>query len=720
MKRTILVTIAALLVLTAVPLAAARADSGCLGEPETVEPTPTVSPEQTDAEPTPSPSPELLVGPNSLVSTTTFGSDSYLVGLFSEVTQGFNVDDWDVEDAQFTLSFSTTQIVSEVLSSITISINGVRFYTENVPVTDGLRRTLTVKIPVEHIVQGYNIIRIEGYIRTYNGLPCVDDVTSANWMNVFGESSIEVSYTPAAVCETIDQFYTCFTSIDALENSQSAVAIATGFDDDELDAAFTTLAGVSSKATKDYQNIDLFAADSMTYLKDKKYVIYIAKPANLPAEIKTAVEEGGGVGASGATLMLLPGKPNVLVVTVNDGAGLDKAAAELGNSSVMYQLKNTVKRISEDEDVLMRKEGVAQYTSLTTTGTYLDGPFRQKADYFINFANNRQLSYGSELELYFRYSENLDFQRSLVTVYVNDVPIGSQKLSEAKAEGDVLVLNIPTDINVTGSFTLTVAFDLEIQDLWCTLRQEETPWAYISSESALKLNSVEVPYFLFDNYPYPFISSGEFNNTVVVLPESNNDIDLTLMGNFMLTIGQYLQYNTGDLSVVRASQPGDLEDKNIIAVGTPANNAVVKALNDELFFQFNDDGVGIRSNEKLLLEETYAKSVASAQIIESPYSGVRNAVLVIASTNEADLKNALDYFGDSTKLWALYGDGFVADSDEIFQYRFKEDNAQQEEAAQTLAERTDVLNLLYVGSAVLVILAAAPVFIVLRYRRKNK
>ncbi len=726
MKRMILISLAVLVALTVMPAFTARAENESLKEYPMRNPA--VALEEATPEPTPTPTPtptstqstQLQVSEDGFVSTTLFGSDYYLVGLFSEVTKGFSIDEWDIQDARFTMSFSTTQLVSEYLSSITVSINGVRFYSEDVPVTDGLRRTLTLKIPVEHLIEGYNVIRIEGYIRTYNGLPCVDDVTSANWMNIFSESSIEVSYTPAAICETIDQFYDCFTSIDALENNQSAIAVATSFDNDELDAAFTTLAGVSSKATRDYQNIDLLAADSMMYLKDKKYVIYIAKPDNLPADMKSAVDVAGDIDASGAMLLLIPGKTNVLVVTARDGAGLDKAAAELGNGSVMYQLKKTLKVLSGNEDVLVRKEGILQYTSITTTGTYLDGPFRQKADYLIDFENNRQLAYGSELELHFRYSENLDFQRSLVTVYVNGLPIGSQKLSQANARDDVLVLNIPTDIEVTGSFTLTVAFDLEIADLWCTLRQEETPWAYISSESTLKLNSIEVPYYLFDNYPYPFVSSGEFNDVVVIVPDSNNDIDLNLMGDFMLTIGQFLKYNTGDLSVVRASKPGDLEDKNVITVGTPANNPLIKALNDRMFFQFNDDGSGIRSNEKLLIDQTYATSLATAQLIESPYSSVRNAILVIASTNESDLGNALNYFGDTAMLWKLYGDGFVADSDELFQYRFKEDNAQQEDSAKVLAERTDVLNLIYVGAAVLVILAAASVFIVLRYGRKQK
>lgn len=717
MKRMILITLALLFLLTSAPIVSALAESSSSGSasptPEaTLTPTPTPTPEQ---------STELRTSADGFVSTTTFGTDSYVIGLFSKITKGFNIGDWNLLDAELTLSFSTTQLVSELLSSITISINGVRFYSEEVPVTDGLRRELTVRIPVEHLVKGYNSIAIEGYIRTYSGLPCVDDVTSANWMNIFKESFVAVSYTPASTCTTIDEFYTNFTSIDALENNQSAVAVATNFDNDEINAAFMTLAGVSKSATKDYQNVDLLAADNLMYLRNKKYVIYIAKPENLPDTLKDAAAEAQKVSGSGACLMLLPGATtNVLVVTGNDGAGLTKAAAELSNATTMYQLKSTVKIIDADEDVYVRKEGVTQYTSLTTTGTYLDGPFRQETNYFINFENNRQLTYGSELELHYRYSENLDFDRSLVSVYVNDVPIGSQKLSQASAKDDVLVLDIPTDIDVTGSFTLTVAFDLEIKDLWCTLRQEETPWAYVSSESTLKLNSAEVPYYLFENYPYPFISGGEFNDVVLVIPDKNTDIDLTLMGNFMLTLGQYLKYNTGNISVVRASDKGNLNEKNVIVIGTYENNPVIKELNDDLFFQFNDNGVGLKSNEKLLLDADYAKTLATGQMIESPYSDVRNAVMVVASTNEGDLENALTYFGDTTSLWKLYGDGFVADSDEIFMYRFKEDNAKQAEESVSILERADVLNLVYVGVAVLILLAAALVFIVVRYGRKVK
>ena len=694
---------------------AENTDTGTAAGTESTEPPAATEPGQTATNTVP----ELYVDEGAFISTTSFAADHYMVGLFSNVTQGFNVGDWDLRDAQFTLSFSTTQLVSEVLSDITISINGVRFYSERVPVTDGTRRELTVKIPIEHITTGYNVIAIEGYIRTYNGLPCVDDVTTANWMNIFKESFIEISYHPVHPCTDIDDFYTGFTSIDALENSQSAVVVPTGYDDDEIDAAMTALAGISKQATKDYQNIDLLAADGLSGVRGKRYLIYVAKPGHLPAELAEAVSASGDMEGLSGCLLLIPGSVNTLVVTGNDGIALDKGAAVLSNAITMHQLKRTMKTIVENEDVYVRKEGIKQYTPLTKTGTYLDGPFRQKWDYLIDFENNRKLAYGSELDLYFRYSENLDFDRSLVSVYVNDVPIGSQKLSQAKAEGDNIVLSIPTDIEVTGSFVLTVAFDLEIKDLWCTLRQSETPWAYISDESMLKLNSVEVPYYLFENYPYPFISGGELNDLTLVIPDSNSDLDLSLMGDLMLTLGQFLKYNTGEMSVVRASAPGDLDGKNVITVGTYNNNPFIAGLNNELYFQFYSNGAGIMSNEKLLIEPAYSTTLATAQIIQSPYSSVKNAILVLASGKKNDLKNALLYFGDTKELWKLYGDGFVADEDDLFLYRFKEENAKKEDVPEEFFERTDVMNLIYIAGAILLIMLVAVIFMLVRYRRNR-
>ncbi len=662
---------------------------------------------------------EIFDATGHYVTTQSFSRDHFMIGLFSESTESFNTGEWDILDAEFTLSFSTTQIVSELLSDITISINGVRFYTERIPVTDGLRRERTVKIPIEHIVEGYNIIRIEGYLRTYDGLPCVDDVTAANWMNIFKESYTKLIYDSIAPCSNISEFYKQFTSIDALENNESVIVIGTNYDTDELDAALTTLAGISRNATLFYENIAIEVADNLSYLKDKKYVIFIAKPDNLPDSLQSHINSNNVTyGQADSEMMFVKGDTNILIVTGATAGALDNAAAILSDKTTMYQLRGTSKIVDENEDIYMRKEGVKQYTQITETGTYLKGTFRQTANYFIDFPQSRKLAYGSEVSLNFRYAENLDFDRSLISIYINNVPLGSQKLSQARAENDTLTVTVPTDIDVAGSFTLTIAFDLEIKDLWCTLRQTETPWAYITKESMLKINSVDVPYFLFENYPYPFITAGEFD-ALLIIPDDNLDIDITLIGDIMKTIGQFLKYNTGDFSVARASDPGKLNGKNIITIGTFNNNNFISQLNDELFFKFYSDGSGIRSNEKLLIEQSYGSILGSAQFLLSPYSNTKNALLAITSSKNSDLSNATNYFSNKSDLWKLYGDGFVADADEVFLYRFKEDNAKKEPLSDKIAQRANLLNFVFIAGSIVLILLIAIIFLLIKYKRRR-
>jgi hypothetical protein len=106
-----------------------------------------------------------------------------------------------------------------------------------------------------------------------------------------------------------------------------------------------------------------------------------------------------------------------------------------------------------------------------------------------------------------------------MTVSIGGIPIGSKKLTKEYADGDTATFTLPPDLDVSGNFAVTVSFDLEIKDLQCTPRQDETPWAYISPESMMRVNTKDRTDLLFENYPFPFLKDGSFNQIAVVLPE---------------------------------------------------------------------------------------------------------------------------------------------------------------------------------------------------------
>src|SRR5690606_17755909 len=116
--------------------------------------------------------------------------------------------------------------------------------------------------------------------------------------------------------------------------------------------------------------------------------------------------------------------------------------------------------------------------------------------------------------------------------------IGSKKLSEVAANSDVLELSIPKNLDVNGNFTVTVAFDLEISSLICTVEQDQMPWAYIDSSSILQLNTVDRHDLLFNYYPSNFMRNGSFNSIAVVLPSQLTNYDYASVANIFHLLGR--------------------------------------------------------------------------------------------------------------------------------------------------------------------------------------
>lgn len=538
-----------------------------------------------------------------------------------------------------------------------------------------------------------------------------------------GAAAAESVSAPAVPARTGTQFYTQFTSIDALENRQSAVVIRPNAGNAELTAAALILSGVSGQAQMFYDNIALETADGESGLYTGKYRLYVCTYAELPPGLKNALSaEKQQAAQNNALLALIKGKggSNILLLTGSDDAALINAARLIGNAAFVTQLHKTWKSVTAAEDVLMEKQGTQQYIPLAGSGTYVKGAFRQSASFYIRFPENRLLAYSSQISLSMRYSENLDFDRSLVTVYINDEPIGSKKLEKDKAQGDTVVLDIPSDLNVSGNFSVRVAFDLEIKDLWCTLRQDETPWAWVSDESMLKLSTVSADALIFQYYPSPFIKDGSFSDVAVVLPNEPGPADLEAMRQILLTFGRYLTDNTGTLRVERASETADFKGANVISIGRYKNNSIAQQFNDKLYFRFSPEGTTLLSNEKMRIDPSYGASLGTVQLLHAPYGEEKRALMVVSGISDDAMLQGAAYIGSMDNLSKIYGDGFVTDGEGVYPFRFKADNAQQQTGLSQLLTRSDLRTV--AGAAGLVVLLAltALLFLWRKYRSVHR
>jgi len=110
---------------------------------------------------------------------------------------------------------------------------------------------------------------------------------------------------------------------------------------------------------------------------------------------------------------------------------------------------------------------------------------------------------------------------------------------------------------------------------------------------------------------------------------------------------------------------------NLIVLGTPSNNAMIKSLNKDLYFKYSDDYRGFVSNEKLSIEEDYGKTIGTAQLIRSPENSKKGILVLTGATPEASYL-ASTQLNFKKNIDQFTGDAIVVDqNNNHYSYRFK-------------------------------------------------
>lgn len=660
---------------------------------------------------------QIMQNDKNFMSEQKFQTEHFMTGLFSQEIESFFLEEWEIEQISLQLQYSTTQLVQKEVSDFTISLNGVRFYSTHLDSTNGKKEILTIPIPKEFLKQGRNELTLEGYLRVTESFPCADDVSSANWMNIFSDSIVSILYKPQIKLETISDFYKAFSSVTASDYEMSAVVVNSNNTNGEMAAAIEIFSGTKGNSENSQNSVELMDFSNEQW-KTKQYIIVVSRYENLPLEYQAYFsKEEKLLLENNAGIKLVPTKEHdFLFVTGNNETAFQTAAKAFQNSDWMAQLQGDFHSIFPKEDIFIREtEQNKNDFILTEQGTTVQGLFTQKADFYIPFSPNKKIGSASELYLSIRYAENLNFARSLVTVFLNDKPIGSHKLTLEQAQKDNFVLAIPNDLDISGNFKLTIAFELQVEDLWCTKREGETPWAFITKDSLLHLNTIEVSELLFENYPSPFIKNGNWNDLVFVLPDTMTNTDYETLSTMLVALREFLTGNKGNIAVQKASQITNLENKQVITLGTFQNNAYIQKLNHSLFFSFDEKGTTILSNEKKAIEAFYGSQLGTVQLLDNQGFGI----LVATGCTEKGMKDAVSYLGKKEEFWKLKGDGYIAFEDDFFQYQFKKENSSLPVINKQLLKRSDLTMFTVMIFSVISILLLTMWFMFLKYRRKK-
>ena len=653
------------------------------------------------------------------ISKIDLNSNITFHGVFDSYRWIFNTKSKEgIERATLNLEIELTDVLADkVKSYLTFSLNGSQFYSMEINKRNGEPETITINLPGYLLKDGSNEVKVEGYLRCSDE-PCTDDYNTVNWLVLGGKSNIELVEKAKVYGNKIIEFpYGLSESYD----SNNKIIIPDKYTDGELSSALkfqTLLGGINGNGeiVKWSDRGDL----------SKSNVIFIGSKeegeSNLPIisnDIKDLpLDNEAYIGVNNSPFSTRSDLKLISIIS-NSETELESAIKFLMNKVIYGQVSSSSTFVNSNLDLDKEIKPISSIITLDELGISemkVEGLFRKEVKIGYALPKNKKLSPGDKLELNLRYSENLDFDRSLFTVYINDTPIGSKKLEREKANNDNISIVIPKDVLNTSYLEIKLAYDLNLKGVECEKNQHEQPWGLVTGDSYIQINSRNTNEFYFNNYPAPFVQDWDINDTMFIIPDNLPSKDLTALGNMANLMGKGMRYNLGKIGAVSIGNLKDEhKDNNIIVYGTPNSNKLIKELNNSLWFKYDKDWSKFLSNEKLYLMDDYAKNIATFQLDYSSYSSGK-FMLVLTSPNEELLTKSLVYLGKETEVYKLYGDGAVIDIDgNVRNFKYKEsEEAPMYEQLKGLegGEKT----LLIISGLIFVFIIAAAVF----YLNKNR
>lgn len=655
-----------------------------------------------------------------------FYPQTTLQGIFSSSELFFYIPDyWETEYVYAEIEYTVSQLIQSIASSMTFSVNNVPVSSFRVAYEGGSTQIAYVEIPMELVNSGYNSFAIAAYARLYDEEGCIDDFTNANWLSISDNSYIRSGYEIKDHEHKISYYPYPFMSTTEMTGKGLTIAVSDAATDLEIAAAMNLMSDLSTETSG--ENSIQFALLSDVASTQANRTILVAAYDNLPGDYQKKVMDTSGLEENAAVIFMddQKGNPLLLVTSKNENCLVEAAYMLMDADRVSQEKSNVAKVALGSADAAINSTSLSKmvagnYTigDIIGSGLTFVGPFHQEQVIYLPFSEDYFLSDAGKVTLNFRYSENLDFNRSLISVYWGQIPVASKKLEREKATGDELIFAMPSDVVGTTTGAIRIVFDLEIQDLICTPRQEQMPWAYVSDESVLYLPASTGIVLTFDLKPSPFRTDGKFNDMMMVISDNPDSEELNLYAQIIGMYGDGVD-PYGSFYVRRASEFSEKDsDYNIITIGTYENNPLLRSLNDKLHFAYNQDGTRFESNEQLILSENYAGNVAIMQLLESPYAQNRGILAVTGITGET-LSYVETLMRNEKKRISLTKDCIMIDSDlETKAYQFINHISEVTEPTLvgSLTQNKQSVIFTIVATSVMLMLLIAVVIILIRIR----
>jgi hypothetical protein len=568
-------------------------------------------------------------------------------GVFSDFYHWFYVpESWELSPNTYVqLELSHSPILLRLDSTITVYLNDVPVRTERLMDMPETRATLRVPLPLEKIKRDYNELHLRFYLRAIDE-PCRDVDNPSCWATVHRDSMLHLEYKMPEGAFDLSQYPYPF-ALERVEDAGSASFILPPKPDaSEIEAAVSMIAFMTSQSPMGKFKYRVYTVDKAPVTATAENLVIIGKSGRLPLakDFPGMIKPAGDVGAIGIfTSPYAPDKA-ALLVTARTDAGLSRATGALCHKEYSRQLNGATALVEQDlyekstaEDEYER--GIIRLADLGYGDMATYGTYRSIITFNASVPEHWRLLEGSFLYVIFSHAGILVPQQSTLSIVLNDVPLKAVELSEENAERASLKVIIPPNQLDNDSFKTDARFYLDIGVPDCAHEYVERAWGVIHNDSYFKFEYEPARKPLLRHFPGLTIDEKQEFDGYIVVPDNVDSGTLDVLTALAEKVGRNLGGRTARLPVVKANETkGKVRESNLILIGTPKNNSVIKDCGDKIPVSFDKAGNPV-PNEKVPFLKEYAARCALLETAVSPFASDKY-VFIVSGTGSGLSKGA--------------------------------------------------------------------------------
>lgn len=447
-------------------------------------------------------------------------------------------------------SYSGTLISN--LSLITVYLNGYPIMSKSIVELNKNLVNIKLKIPISKTKKGYNEITISTRQRSIEGI-CKDLDNDSNWILLHNNSLLHL--------ETIDKPYKIsyfpYPFIDPLKSENICnfvFYLPKNFDNDELEVLFYLANSLA--LIERYKNLSYNVSFDNPFEKKNENQILVGK-ANKWESLKKedfigSLEENDG-------LVYMSNKDSLRLYITGKGKGIWKAAEYIVNEKqIKLSEKNPtiIKTLKGKKYAKEINRNTIKLVDLGFKNLVITGAYHQSTSLLVKSPIGfDKINKGSFIELHFSHAPVLD-DKSILTVYINGVPVKSESLDGKNLENGRLKIFFPESELDKKEWLIDIKVYHNLRNVDCDKRFDEVAWTKIYGSSLI--------YFVeSDEEEYPNLKNllrGNPEDIYIWLGEEINSYEITSLATLIGKIGQ----NMGErysFNVLR----GKNIDKNLVS-----------------------------------------------------------------------------------------------------------------------------------------------------------